>query len=365
MKEDYLILKSIKLPFCFSDFKEEDFSLICWDIFLKKVYKEGVAGLIFYNLKDTRFKLFLPKKVFKALEDYYLTNLGRNLLIHQQLQEIFKAFGEERVFCFLIRGGFFSKYLYHDLGIRPMADIDLAIFKKDLSRVKKILEELGYQPSRRYPFFFFKESFYIDLHLDRPGFWRVDSWPSKIEITREDVFKRSHALENFPNVRVFEIYDMILSCCQHIQQHSFSRLIWFVDIVWLMKGVDNFCWDSFLERAEEFNLLKTTYFVIKYLEENKLISLSRDILIKMENRIKLNFLERRNLKYLLSYRRDKVCGELLFLFSLRSWLHRLKLLKEVIFLKKEFFPLADRDPNVFSYFTRSLRIGRYLLKKLI
>ena len=130
------------MPFCFSDFKEEDFSLICWDIFLKKVYKEGVAGLIFYNLKDTRFKLFLPKKVFKALEDYYLTNLGRNLLIHQQLQEIFKAFGEERVFCFLIRGGFFSKYLYHDLGIRPMADIDLAIFKKDLSRVKKILEEL-------------------------------------------------------------------------------------------------------------------------------------------------------------------------------------------------------------------------------
>ncbi len=337
-------------------------SSISWNIFLKGVFSEGVGGLIFLKLKNSRLRDFFPEDVLSKLENFYLTNLGRNIFIYQELDNIFETFKREGLSCFLNRGAYFSKYLYLDLGLRPMVDVDLIIFREDLDKFKRVLLDLEYRCFEKYPFFFYKDSFYIDLHLDKPGFWRIGSWPSAFTIKDKRVYERSYTLgDNLPNIRVFDIYDSILSSCQHLQEHSFSRLIWFIDIVKLIKSIDTrFNWMILEERAEEFNLKKSLYFVVKYLKEKRLLFLTQeeDFL-----RCSLNLLERKSLSLLISDKRDRLCGELLFLFSLKGLKRRFNFLKEVFLLKEEVFPLTCK-PNFFSYIFRSFKIIGYVFKRL-
>jgi len=335
----------------------------CWDLFLERVFSEGLAGLVFFEIKKRNLKEIFPSKVLLKLEDFYLTNLGRNLLIHKELEELFNFFESKNLTCFLNRGGFFSKYLYPSLGIRPLVDVDLVIFKEDLNRFKEVFLDSGYNYYCDYPFFFFKDSFYIDLHLDKPGFWRIDSWPSEFTIRNIEVQKRSRPLkEEFSKVRIFDSYDLILSSCQHLQEHSFSKLIWFMDVVKLIEASgEEFSWPILEERAKDFNLKKSLHFVVKYLQEKKLIALSPEEKILNSS---LNFLERKSLNFLISERRENISGEILFLFSLKGFRRRLNFLKETFLLKEEFFPLTEK-PNIFFYFFRSVKILGYILKRLV
>ena len=358
-----LILDILRRDFQYSKLKDIGTSSVEWDIFLEGAFREGVAGFIFSRLRNDSVKNYFPENVLIRLEEFYLTNLGRNTIIYKELESIFKSLNEEGIICFINRGVYFSKYLYCDLGIRAMADVDMVIFDEDLEKFKNVVLSMGYSYFDRYPFFFYKNGCYIDLHLNRPGFWRVDNWPCGFTIKDVEIQRRSLPLENsLSNIRVFDVYDFILGCCQHLQEHSFSKLMWFMDVAKLIesKGSD-FEWKVLEERAENFNLKKPFYFVIEYLTKNNLVSLPHCINRKY---VALNFVEEKSLNLLFANKRDYVCGWMLFLFLAKGMKDKFNLLRKILFLKKEYIPLS-KEPGFSSYLRRFLGIIGYILRMAI
>jgi hypothetical protein len=336
-----------------------------WEVFLSKAGDEGVSGLLFHCLssyaKDT-----VPAEVYRRLEREYLTGAGRNIFIAAQLKELFRRFQSRRLPVLIMRGAVFFKQLYPSPGIRPMADVDIVIDKENCSAMKTLLEESGYRHPPGYPFLFHNNSVYLDLHLNTTGLWRVKSWPSTFNIKDEEIWGKTKAVDDiFPLVRTLGIYDSVLACCEHLQRHSFRRLIWFVDIARLIRkeGI-NFDWNMLLRRAERFNLKKPLFFVVKYLDRVGFIALPDEALSYLR-RVSMNRFEKKSLTMLLNNQRAAISGELLFLFSVVGIKRRIRLIREILFMEKERLPLAGINIGIKEYVRRAGRIVTYIFMKAL
>lgn len=71
--------------------------------------------------------------------------LARNIVLLEELEKILKKFNEENIEVILMKGCSLLGRVYSNLDEREMEDIDLLIQKKDSSKIKSILQELGYQ----------------------------------------------------------------------------------------------------------------------------------------------------------------------------------------------------------------------------
>jgi len=365
---DELILELLKLPKLSQarrDSLQRDLSDGCWKGFLKRSFQEGASGLIFYNLKNNNTRSLLPGWVYNSLQEDYLNNLGRNILIQAQIKEIKGAFRDGGLDLLLVRGAVFFDQLYPCLGIRAMADIDLVIRSRNLPAAQGIFKELGYSWPEDYPFLLSKDDLYIDLHLDVAGFWRIKSWPSPIGINSQEIWDRARPLNSDSTlIRTLDIYDTVINCSDHLQQHSFARLIWFMDIAFLINSKDDFDWSLILSRAKEFNLSKPLYFILSYLDRFGFISLPSGVFDKRPG-LSLNRLEQRTLRLLLENKRDDLSGELLFLFLVPGLWPKLGFIREVLFLGKDRLSLPYKRLNFFGYILRLIRIPLYVIAKLL
>ncbi len=336
-----------------------------WEFFLENIFKEGLDGIIFYNLSQHKQEYIIPDWAFEQLKQNYLNNAGRNLFISRQIENIFAEFALEEIPLLLLRGADFFKSLYPDMGMRAMSDVDMVVHKKDLPKVKALFERLRYSHPQGYVYLFSKDGVFFDIHPDVAGFWRVNSWPRCLGIRDRDVWQKAVVVnQEAPLIKTLWLYDAILCCCAHAQEHSFSRLIWFYDVALLIKkNTEEFSADILIDRARQYNLEKPLFFVMRYIEEKKLIALPERIIAFMRQ-ILLGGFEKKSLRMLLSDRRECICGELLYLFSIPDIFKRMQCVWDAIFVKKELFPLSARRITVWNYLVRFLKIAGYSLKKM-
>ncbi|MCP4650967.1 MAG: nucleotidyltransferase family protein [PVC group bacterium] len=336
-----------------------------WQLFLERVFTEGVAGLIFFNSVQFKFSQIFPENVYEKLRHDYENTTGRNMVILNCLEEVIARFKEESIALLLIRGIDFLKNLYETAGIRAMIDVDIVIHREDLTRVADVFSGLGYEHPEGYPYIFCQDGIFFDLHIDRAGFWRIDSWPQAIGISEPDIWNQACPLEDeAPNIRTLSVYDSILVSCAHLQDHSYSRLIWFVDIWCLIKKEANeFDWQYLLQRAKQYNLEKPLCFTLRYLSKYEFIDLP-DNVNSFLDKLPLNFIESRSLRMLLADNRQAVSGDLLYLFSFKTLAERLRFIRQTIFIEKDNFPLFEQKITVWDYLRRFFRIVMYSVRKM-
>lgn len=110
-----------------------------WDSVLKNGQTFEMGPLLHYILEETdhQQEKFIPNTIREQLRKIYYQYMYHSMRLHQELQQALNILQEARIKLIVLKGAALAETVYKNIALRPMADIDLLIFKKDLSRVKR------------------------------------------------------------------------------------------------------------------------------------------------------------------------------------------------------------------------------------
>jgi len=146
----------------------------------------------------------------------------------------------------------------------------------------------------------------------------------------------------------------LIACALHAQEHSYSRLSWFMDAAFLVEGPGEagaFDWDVFLEASLRRNFSKPVFFLLSYLKAHRLARVPLRVL-EVLGRQPLNLWERRSLTALEHDRRREIFGEGLCFFSIHGAARRFLFLWYALFR-----PRPGTGRGCVSLFLRCARIA--------
>jgi Uncharacterised nucleotidyltransferase len=109
-----------------------------------------------------------PPGIVEPLRETTRKTLVDNLLLLKALRDVAAALGEEGIGFVLLKGASLLGFLYQEIQLRPMVDLDLLIRGKDWPKVAETLGQRGYRlpsPERER---FYQESWYHQL-VESPG----------------------------------------------------------------------------------------------------------------------------------------------------------------------------------------------------
>jgi hypothetical protein len=117
---------------------------IKWDELLSAAVSQGIAPLVYKNLKDIPEKTSVPDEVIGKLRIVYQGNVARNMYLYSELERILQAFHEEKIDVITLKGAALAGTVYGDIGLRIMSDIDLLVRPECLARAKEVMSDLAY-----------------------------------------------------------------------------------------------------------------------------------------------------------------------------------------------------------------------------
>jgi hypothetical protein len=116
-----------------------------WHEIIRMSTKNKVLPLVWSNLSK---RGYLSKEIIPQLRqvvDFH--NIGtreRNKVYLKELDTVVEALRENSIRCVPLKGGYLLRYVYKDLGIRTVNDMDLMISRTDISKARVILKSLSY-----------------------------------------------------------------------------------------------------------------------------------------------------------------------------------------------------------------------------
>ena len=308
---------------------------LIWDQIIQNASQEGLAGLLHAHLKDLDAVEVIPDWARGALKKSYYTTLAYNGYLKEELRQVFRVFENHSISVMLLQGMALLDKVYASPGMRPMCDIDLLVRPEDMAKILKELTNLGYFVLTRYPLVCAKDGVKFDLHTEVAYLSRIGVSPRSPIIESEPLWRNAVPWDmGFQDVRILSPIDQLLYLSAHLQKHSFSRLIWFADIVGLLERTPPISWEEMVQRADRLKLKTPTYFVLSYIK-HVLQGPSDDTALDLLKPGRLGVIERYLHTQLLRNIRVPGSGDVLFFLGMGSRLD------QVSFLIRTAFPKPD------------------------
>lgn len=255
-----------------------------WDYLLKTAYNHGVAPLLYNNLKKTKSKDIVPKDTIKSLEAIYYATAFNNMQLLKETGKVLNSFNYAKIKVISFKGPSLVKIIYKNPALRPFLDIDLLISKDDLPKVIDILKDMGYS----LPEYLLPLELYTKYHFHLL-FIKKNGHQTNLEIhwDLKDNFKYPPMgiMEIWRDARQVEISgapamimapeDLLIYLCHHIDRHgymnrfintqqdcysfilnelSWNRLIWFVDVYEVIKYYGKrINWMNLIEKSNRWD----------------------------------------------------------------------------------------------------------------
>ncbi len=147
--------------------------------------------------------------------------------------------------------------------MRPMGDLDLMVRPEGREGFVNLLHSLGYKEGLLLPHIFNKDRVVIDLHTHAMDIDRVPSYADLFPAGMGPVWANSVPWqEDYRWLRRPDDVDNVLLLSQHFMKHSFSKLIWLVDILRLIRENDVMFWTKLLKRADYLRQGKSLSYTI-------------------------------------------------------------------------------------------------------
>ncbi|HID11592.1 MAG TPA: hypothetical protein EYP17_09885 [Candidatus Latescibacteria bacterium] len=331
---------------------------IDWPYTLGRAEEQGVAGLLWRNLRSLKVGS-VPPRVLRRLKASYFHNIVNYSLYMEGLKPVLEELSVAGIPVVLLRGPALVLTVYRDAGLRGFSDVDLWIREENLPRIEEVLRSEGFSPLEGYPLLFHKGGLWIDLHLDLIGTTRVRSRSFGARIDRDAVWEDVEPLE----VDGFEVLalspkDRLLFLCFHALKHSFWRLIWIVDIAEAIRVYKDLHWGNFVRRAKDFGLERPAYYGLRCAHELLDAPVPREAMSALVP-VRQKYIERKLLDVALAGLGADGLSEVLYLFSISKASQRARFLWEAIFLRPELRPQVDR--GLLFYPKRIFRAGKLAL----
>jgi len=103
-----------------------------------------VQPLLYRHLSSPDRAGRVPGEVLRELNTAYRKVSLCSLLTHGQIQALVERVRASGIPMLLLKGSALSRWIYGDMGIRPMSDVDVLCRKEDIRRLEGVLHGLGY-----------------------------------------------------------------------------------------------------------------------------------------------------------------------------------------------------------------------------
>lgn len=148
-----------------------------WKFVCEAAYSHNIAPLLYYNLKGLSNSGLVPAAVMEDLKRAYHETIARNMFIYAELKIILDALHGAGLEVMALKGVALAGTVYPDIGLRPMADIDLLVKEDDLAAADGVMKDMDYSPIYGLK----SEQWYRDNHFHLPPY-RHDRKPVIVEI---------------------------------------------------------------------------------------------------------------------------------------------------------------------------------------
>ena len=178
-----------------------------------------------------------------------------------------EVLGHERIEALTLKGASLMDNIYSDVGERPMGDIDLMVRPEDHQQFINLLYSLGYEKDKDTSHIFIRDSVSVDLHIHALNIDRIGGRKSLFLKGMEPIWKKSVPWRaGFRWLRRPDDADNIILLSQHLMKHSFSRLIWLLDIYNLLKNRDVGFWRGLSKRADQLSQRRSLSYTLYLLK---------------------------------------------------------------------------------------------------
>lgn len=120
-----------------------DFSIIDWDLVFKKAIQWDIAPLL-AKVIIKKSSLEMPDNFLHRIRVVYYKTFIANTSKFKELAKIIRAFNKLGIRVIILKGSHLAQFIYQDIGMRQMADIDILINKEYIQKVEELLFQLGY-----------------------------------------------------------------------------------------------------------------------------------------------------------------------------------------------------------------------------
>lgn len=216
-----------------------------WEQAGRKIIKKGVAGL-FLNLLERHPELtdnLIPNKLIVQLQQAYLRTVSRSMVLYATFKDIADALNERGIKAIALKGVYLAEHLYPTIGLRQFSDIDLLFCKEDVPAALEVFNTLGFVLEK--PVFDEHVNSVLEPahlpHMSRRGVsvevhTRLHGPFQEYNLNERELFDRSIPITiNQCPFHVFEIHDLLIHLCVHLDKHINSYQLQFYSLADLVR----------------------------------------------------------------------------------------------------------------------------------
>ena len=284
---------------------------IRWEAVFETALRWNIAPMLYRIIKnqtDIPNAPPVPDAVLKGMEAAYIKTYMVNQSNFSELTEIIKSLTAAGIRVILLKGAHLAPFVYQDMGMRWMADIDVLIRRADLRQTNDILIRMGYS----YPYVngtavwddFGKrkevgdqaavidwyKAHHMHLNYFNPNglqnlelHWGIARNASPFSIDTERLWKRAQIedLRGTP-VHVLSPEDLILHIALHDAYYHHLKLFGLRPCCDIAMVVSRFStqivWERLHDRAREWKIERFVYLMLRLSNELFGIDIPKDLL---------------------------------------------------------------------------------------
>lgn len=239
-----------------------------WDALLENSKRHLVTPILYYRLKALSEQIDLPPRLAERLHLVYLQSTTGNIRLRSELLRALKTITKADIPCILLKGAHLSEFVYEDIGLRVMEDVDLLFRKEDLEKAQACLLANGFLgPGSRLQ---------IDLH------WYIEQY---LDVDMKTIWNSAHSVQ-FDGIPVLVLSPehLVVHLCVHLAFHHqfrFAGLRTLNDIRQVLKhyrsAID---WHSVIRYAKEWGTENGVYLTLLLARDLAGAMVPEDVLVR-------------------------------------------------------------------------------------
>jgi len=254
--------------------------LLDWSQIIEQSHYHGILPLLYFNINKIQ-KQAIPCSAFTALKTYCHVTLVKNMYLWKEFLGIQDELNRAGIKVIPLKGIILSETLYHNLGLRPMLDIDVLVQENSLSFAEKQLQLLGYEKRlenlsenywRKYRHHFQLYNPHKNINLE--VHWALAP-PHPNRLNLKEAWERSHVqIIDHREILTLSAEDTLLFLCLHIGRQITTlqhlQLKNLCDINELILQSPNLDWEYIINKATTWRIRGALFYV--YLLTEKYLS---------------------------------------------------------------------------------------------
>ncbi|GAB4536607.1 MAG: hypothetical protein Fur0020_04730 [Thermodesulfovibrionia bacterium] len=266
-REERLIIDCLRLGLCGSD-NPLDSEGIKWDELYRGLERWHILPLFDRLLKRlSPDVLSVPSDIIEGMRLSYLKTSLHNEKYYKRLIELLNILNMEGIKVALLKGSHLLRFVYQDIGIRQMVDIDILVKRQEMDDVERLMLGLGYRHLaitntvewfKRYYYhlpFIHPDKTKIEVH------WSFTQPHTPFCIDTEGLWMRAEGVKiNGVDAYLLSPEDTLLYLCLHASHvHRLRNCIRYLCDIVVMTNNHPIDWDVLIKRANEWAIERYLY----------------------------------------------------------------------------------------------------------